>query len=285
MTHRKGSFTGYFAALLGAAVLALASGCATQQQVKQIVDDSNARLAAGMLSGAGLAADGGRVAEAADAARRIDDVIAANPDQKALASSLRVRQGVIYLNQGQYNMAAAAFEAADLAVLFTDRDQALKALAPHLVWWYRTKAGPSPMPIAELERAEAAMQAMKAETAKRKESPDVRDWIAETGAWIGLAYSAAVPEVARQRSALEETINDYSSIFAPSDLAWLCTPSRADATVPLPDLRRRVRAQTIVTTAERSAKALSGADRPAFREPVFQDLIAPSSANPKCRGK
>lgn len=58
MTHRKSSFAGRFAALLGAAALALASGCATQQQVRQIVDDSNARLAAGMLSGPGLAADG-----------------------------------------------------------------------------------------------------------------------------------------------------------------------------------------------------------------------------------
>jgi hypothetical protein len=285
MTHRKSSFTGRFAALFAAAVLALASGCVTQQQVKQIVDDSNARLAAGMLSGPGLAPDGVPVAEPGDAARRIDEVIAAHPDQKALASSLRVRQGVIYLNQGQYNLAAAAFEAADPAVLFTGRDQALKALAPHLVWWYQTKAGRSPMPIAELKRAEAAMQAMKAETAKRKDSPDVRDWIAETGAWIGLTYSAAVPEVARQKSALESTINDYSSIFAAADLAWLCTPNRADATVALSDLRRRLRAQTIVSAAQHSAKSLTGADRPAFREPVFQDLIAPTSPNPKCRSK
>ena len=285
MTHRKSSFTGRFAALLGAAVLALASGCATQQQVKQIVDDSNARLAAGMLSGPGLAPDAVPAAEAGDAARRIDDVIAAHPDQKALASSLRVRQGVIYLNQGQYNLAAAAFEAADPALLFTDRDQALKALAPHLVWWYRTKAGRSPMPIAELKRAEAAMQAMKAETAKRKDSPDVRDWIAETGAWIGLAYFGATPDPTRQKPTLEATIDDYSSIFAQADLAWLCTPNRADAAVPLPDLRRRLRAQTVVSAAQHSAKSLTGADRPAFREPVFQDLIAPTSPSPKCRGK
>jgi hypothetical protein len=285
MTDRKSSFTRRFAALLGAAVLSVAGGCATQQQIKQIVDDSNARLAAVMLPDPGLAPDGARAAEAGDAARRIEDVIAAHPDQKALASSLRVRQGVIYLNQNQYNLAAAAFDAADPALLFTDRDRALKALAPHLVWWYRTVAGPSPMPIAELSRAEAATQAMKAETAKRKESPEVRDWIAETGAWIGLAYFGATPDLARQKSALEDTINDYSSIFAPADLAWLCAPSRADATVLLPDMRRRLRAQTIVSAAAKSAKSLTGAARPAFRETVFQDLIAPTSPNPSCRGK
>ncbi len=285
MADWKSSFTRGFAALLAAAMLS-GAGCPTQQQVKQIVDDSNARLAAAMLSGAGLEPDGKAGAETSDAARRIDDVIAAHPDQKALASSLRVRQGVIYLNQGQYNLAAAAFEAANPALLFTDRDQALKALAPHLVWWYRTvAAGRSPMPIAELKPAEAAMQAMKAETAKRKESPDVRDWIAETGAWIGLVYFGGVPEVERQKSALETTINDYSSIFTTGDLAWLCTPSRADATVPLPDLRRRLRAQTIVDTAAKSAQVLTGANRPTFRETVLQDLIAPTSPNPSCRGK
>jgi hypothetical protein len=129
------------------------------------------------------------------------------------------------------------------------------------------------------------MQALKAETAKRKESPDVRDWIAETGAWIGLAYFGATPDLGRQKSALEDTINDYSSIFAPADLAWLCAPSRADATVPLPDMRRRLREQTIVSAAAKSAKSLTGVARPAFRETVFQDLIAPTSPNPSCRGK
>ena len=263
MADRKSNFTlrRFAAVLLGAAVLSVAGGCATQQQVKQIVDDSNARLAAAMLPDPGLAPNGKRAADAGDAARRIDDVIAAHPDQKALASSLRVRQGVIYLNEGSYNLAAAAFDSADSAQLFTDRDRALKELAPHLVWWYRT-AERAPMPIAELGRAAAAMQAMKAQTAKRKDSPDVRDWIAETGAWIGLAYFAATPDATRQKSALEDAINDYSVIFTAADFAWLCTPSRADATVPLPDLRRRLRAQTIIGEAAKSAKV---ADR---REPA-----------------
>lgn len=270
-------------ALLTAVVLSLGAGCATEQQVKQIVDESNARLAASMLPDAGLAPDGKRAAETGDPARRIDDVIAAHPDQKALASSLRVRQGVIYLNQGSYNLAAAAFDSADPAQLFTDRDRALKELAPHLVWWYRT-ASITPMPTAELGRAEVAMQAMKEQTAKRSASPDVRDWIAETGAWIGLAYFAGTPDASRQKSVLENTINDYSVIFTAADLTWLCTPSKADATVPLPDLRRRLRAQPIIEQSAKYAKLL-GTNRPTFREAVFQDLIAPASANPKCRGK
>lgn len=286
MANRKSNFTlrRLAAAVLGAVALLVAVGCATQQQVKQIVDDSNARLAVAMLPDPGLAPDGKRAAEAGDVARRIDDVIAAHPDQKALASSLRVRQGVIYLNQGNYDLAAAAFDSADLAQLFADRDRALKELAPHLVWWYRT-AGQAPMPMAELGRAETAMQAMKAQVAKRKESPEIRDWIAETGAWIGLAYFGATDDTTRQKSVLEGSINDYSVIFTAADFAWLCTPSRADAMAPLPDLRRRLRAKPIIEKAAEYAKFLTGASRPTFREAVLQDLIAPTSPNPPCRGK
>jgi hypothetical protein len=274
--------------LIAAAALALAGGCATREEVRQIVDDSNARLAAAMLPDPGLAPDGKRAAASDDALNRIDEVIAAHPGQKALASSLRIRQAVIYLNQGRYNLAAAAFDAADAAQLFTDRDRALKALAPHLVWWYRTGAGPSPMPTAELPRAEAAMQAMRAEQARRRDSPDVRDWIAETGAWIGLAYFAAAPDVARQKAVMEETIDGYSTIFSPADLAWLCAPGAAGASaaaVPLPDLRRRLRAGPIVAQAATYSKLLAGPGRPTFKEPVLQDLIAPASPNPACRGK
>ena len=59
---------------------------------------------------------------------------------------------------------------------------------PRSIWWYRT-AGQ--IPSAEFGRAEAAMRAMKEQTSKRKDSPDVRDWIAETGAWVGRADFSA----------------------------------------------------------------------------------------------
>jgi hypothetical protein len=264
----------------------VAGGCATEQQVRQIVDGSNARLAASLLPDPGLAADGTRAKETGDTARRIDEIIAAHPDQKALASSLRVRQAVLYLNEGSFNLAEAAFESADAAQLFTDRDRALKALAPHLVWWYRARpAGASPLQDTEFGSAKAAMAAMKAQVAATRDSPDVRDWIAETGAWIGLVYTAAVVPVAAQKAALEDTINDYAVIFSAADLAWLCAPSRASAKAPLPDVRRRLRAEAVIRQAAEQAKPLTAPNRPVFREAVFQDRIAPASPTPRCTGK
>jgi hypothetical protein len=273
-------------ALLGAAMLLVVAGCATQEQVRQIVDESNSRLAASMLPDPGLAANGSRAKETGDTARRIDDLIAAHPDQKALAASLRVRQGVIYLNEGDFNLAEAAFEAADAGQLFTDRDRALKALAPHLVWWYRAKpVDKNLLPDAEFGRAEAAMAALKAQAAERKDSPDVRDWIAETRVWIGLVYVAAVVPVAAQKTALEGAIDDYAAIFSAADLQWLCAPSKVTGKAPLPEVRRRVRALTVVAQAKQQAVPLTGPNRPAFKEAVLQDLIAPTSPAPRCTGK
>jgi hypothetical protein len=206
---------------------------------------------------------------------------------------------------GIFDGDAFDLKAALLAGRFLDRhDSNITSLGARLCKYQGAGGKPPPdlMPLI-LERALLAMAPMsaqerdaqvrswpitefsRAEAAKRKESPDVRDWIAETGAWIGLAYFGATPDLGRQKSALEDRINDYSSIFAPADLAWLCAPSRADATVPLPDMRRRLREQTIVSAAAKSAKSLTGAARPAFRKTVFQDLSAPTSPNPSCRGK
>ena len=272
-------------ALLGAALL-FGGGCATQEQVRQIVDESNARLATVMLPDPGLAPNGkDRAAGATDTARRIDEIIAANPDQKALAASLRVRQGVIYLNESQYSLAEAAFESADASQLFTGRDQALKALAPDLVWWYQTAARGTRLSADERRRAMQAREAMKAQVAARKDSPDVRDWIAETGAWIGLAQAGAVPEIAELKSVLASTIDDYAVIFTPADLAWLCKPDAPGGTVPMADVRRRLRAKPIVENAAKYGNQLTGPDRPVFKDAVFQDLIAPTSATPRCTGK
>ena len=84
-----------------------AAGCATQEQVKQIVADSNAQLAASRFAEIPLDPKGREPGDV-DAARQIEGFIAAYPDQKTLIGSLRVRQAMIYLDRKQYNLAAAA---------------------------------------------------------------------------------------------------------------------------------------------------------------------------------
>ena len=275
-----------WAALL-AACLVTAAGCTTEQ-AKKITEPP--ALPGGATSPLPqlpppAAPDTTAVAPGADAAKRIDQFIAGHPElTPSTVASLRVRQAVIYLDQKQYNLAAAAFDAADASQLATARDQAIKEVSSDLVWWYRT-APLDNIPGAEMGRAQAVMESLKVQIAKRQDSPDVRDLLAEMRAWVGLKYFWALPSRAKQKAVLEDTVNEYATIFTPADLAYLCAPSRATDNAPPEDQRRRLRAAPVIKQAAKAAAELTGASKPTFRDPVMQDLIRPTSANPPCTGK
>jgi hypothetical protein len=103
------------AALLGVAVLSVAGGCATRSKSSR---SSTIPTRARRRHAPDWARPTVRVAEAGDAARRIEDVIA--PIRiKGAGVGLRVRQGVIYLNQNQYNLAAVARSTPPIRPAFT----------------------------------------------------------------------------------------------------------------------------------------------------------------------
>ena len=81
------------------------------------------------------------------------------------------------------------------------------------MWWYRT-APLENIPGAEMGRAQAVMESLKVQIAKRQDSPDVRDLLAEMRAWVGLKYFWALPSRPRQKAVLEDTINEYATIFS-----------------------------------------------------------------------
>ncbi len=221
----------------------------------------------------------------ADSAKRIDDFIAAHPElTPPTIASLRIRQAVIYLNQKQYNLAAATFEAVDATQLTDARDRALKAVSADLVWWYRT-APLDNIPGAEMGRPKVVMESLKVQIAKNRDSPDLRDLLAEMRAWVGLKYFWALPTRPDQKAVLEDTINEYATIFTASDLAVLCAPVGASDKVSPEERRRQLRAAPVIRQAAKAASELAAPNKPTFREPVMQDLIAPTSPNPRCTGK
>ena len=228
------------ASLLAVILATAVASCATEQ-AKEIVaplPDAPLQLPPPAMG------DPGAVASDADTLERIDALLATNPGPTTVAS-LRIRQAVIYLNQKQYNRAAEAFEAADAAKLVSPRDQALKQVAPDLIWWFRTAPLPN-IPDVEMARAQAVMQSLKAQIAKRQDSPDVRDLLAEMRAWVGLKYFAALSSRNKQKAVMEDTINEYATIFTAADLAYLCAPSRVSDNSPLEAQRRRLRAGPVI---------------------------------------
>ena len=278
-SRMKGRLQRVLASLFAVVLSTAIAACATKQ-AKEIVaplPDAPLLLPPPAIGGPGAAANDTKTLE------RIDALIATNPGPTTVAS-LHIRQAVIYLDQKQYNRAQAAFESADAAKLVSPRDQALKAVSQDLVWWFRT-APLATIPDAEMGRAQAVMQALKVQIAKRQDSPEIRDYLAEMRAWVGLKYVAALTSRSRQKAAMEDTIDEYATIFTPADLAYLCKPSSAGDNPPLETQRRRLRAEPVIKQAAKYASELTGPNRPTFREPVMQDLIAPASPNPACTGK
>src|SRR4051812_4230493 len=99
-----------FLPLLTAFVLA---SCVSTEQIKQIVSESNAATLSAELNPGSASAAG--TANVQEISKKIEAFIAANPDQKTTNASLRVRQALTLLQNGQPNLAAAAFDQANVA--------------------------------------------------------------------------------------------------------------------------------------------------------------------------
>src|SRR6478736_202859 len=140
-----------FPRLLPLFLVLLVAGCATRDEVQNAVNAANvAALSSELNPGAAGAIGSTNVAEAS---RRIEAFIAANPEQKSANASLRVRQAVMLLQNGQTNLARAAFNAASLDDLKgSTRDQALKQLQETLIWYGQMAGNPAAIMDASAEQ-------------------------------------------------------------------------------------------------------------------------------------
>ena len=260
------------------------SGCATQQQVKDIVAESNAALVSATLLGVpgGEAAllpypgTGGDPAGSGNEpwlapCAKIDAFIEAHPDQKVSASALRVRQGILLLSYKQYNLARAAFEMADPKYLTTARDKALYSLRAHLIWWFRLDKTSS-MSLAEFGEADKALEALQTQIGTLGESPGIRDYLAEMRVWIALSAALQTVNKARAKEYFENGMNDYAEIFTAEDLEVLkkaTEPSEWDVSIEA--VRRRLRSGAVIKYAK-DVISQQGIV-PDLRSPVFSELV------------
>jgi len=274
--------------LVGSIVLSLwvgmLLGCATQQQVRDIVAESNAAL----LSATILGVAGGDAAlppypgTGIDPAKsgyepwlasseKIDAFIETYPDQKAAASALRVRQGILLLSYKQYNLAQAAFDMVERQYLTTARDKALYRLHPHLIWWFRLDKTSS-MSIAQFGEADKALEALKIEIITLDESPGVRDYLAEMRVWIALSAALQMTNKAKAKTYFEDGLNQYAKILTDKDLEALkkgSEPSEWDVSMEV--VRRRVRSHAVIKYAKKVMEEQELV--PDFEYPAFSELV------------
>lgn len=268
-------------------IVAVASGCVTQQQVRDIVAESNAALVTATIMGADSAGPtfppyaglGKDPAKSEDEpwmvpSGRIDAFIEAHPDQKVAASALRVSQAMLLLAHEQYNLARAAFSMVEPQYLTTARDKALYNLHSHLIWWFRVSRAPT-MSLSEFREADKALDALQLEIITLHESGGIRDYLAEMRAWIALSSAHRITNKDRARAYLEDGINEYAKIFTAEDLNALkvaTEPSDWNASTEV--RRRRLRAKAVVDYARNVIKEQR--IEPEFESSVFAELIKSS---------
>jgi hypothetical protein len=259
LERRRPAFRQAVACLLVIALAALCAGCATTRQVTSIVAESNAAMLAAQLPDVDFGGDPATTVKPPDPAaisRRIDDFIAAHPDQKVAAGALRVRQAILLIVHGKYELARAAF--ADATELKTDRDKALKALSEPLIWWWEHSQATA---LSESQLAEGLghLDRFDQELPKLKESPDIHDLLAEMRARIGLkrVTSIQLADGTKKKDAFVDVLNRYGAIFTTNDIAAIKSGNLAPRSLAISAAeKRRLRALAVIEKAKQPARFL-----------------------------
>lgn len=264
-------------------LLALAaSGCATQGQVREIVNQSNESMLISMidmnssvLPGAGLPSgnpDSPGIKPWEEASGKIDALIDTHSDQKTLVSPLRIRQGMLLLAYGEFNLAKSAFEMADPAYLHTARDTALYNLREHLIWWFEQDK--TKFTTKNFEKGEMALVKFQEEIDKLCESPGIRDYLAEMRAYIALQMALRITAENTATEYFEDGINNYAMIFTNADLnmlkAYKGVLDSGGHEVTMQS-RRQVRGLTVIKKAKDVIK--SQPITPGIKNEIFRSLI------------
>ena len=213
-------------------VVLLLGGCATTEDVKKIVKDSNNRIVEASERDrelvvasirestiAAVAGDGAHldpVSNASDdsgwreSVARIEDFIANHPEETRTINALRVREAVVLFNAGQANLARAVFAEVDRSQLGSARDRAIYDSREHLIWWYRLG---DRMTNDDRDSALSAINGLAEVADELDGQSDIRRYLEETRVRIALRLAQTFINDADVRGVLNDPMKDYGDQF------------------------------------------------------------------------
>lgn len=242
--------------LLTAAFSTGLAGCATEQQVRDIVTNSNAAMLSPHLE-----LPGDKESQSwKQAIGDIDRLIAANPDQKTLVNHLRVRQAMLLTVNGQYNLAEQRWKDVDGGVLTNARDKRLYENSETIVWWYRRAKIQEPL---DFDVARGHKQRLDTGL-KGLQDPSIRIYLATIRAQIALkiANDADVSDPQKQSEVANTMVTDlerYVQYFSPDDQHWVIDNPNSNVMEGeslMADFRNRVWLREIIRNFKITAQEL-----------------------------
>jgi len=237
---------------LVAACAVFFAGCATDDQVRTIVRDSNYQMLLATAPGAELgavSADGKTNASAADTSAQINAFLEANKSDPVMAAALRFRQTLLYLNEHAFALADAAFKQVDATSLRSPRDKAIYAAYPDLRWWSEyALAAPATFYSGEKAAAIQHLSSLAQQAGGLAALPDLRDYFLEMRAWIGLKLGLASFDLNFSVNTLEDAVNVWTATFTPAELDELVSADFKSAKPFDLSTRRVIRARVLLTT-------------------------------------
>ena len=199
------------------------SGCVTEQQVSDIVAESN-RLSLAPLGEQGDALiSGGAPAPGANngtepweaAAARIDRFVLEHPDDKVTNNSLRIRQAIIYLTHQKFNLAQAAFNQIEGSPV-NDRDNAIYELHKEIIWWFRNSSQSFDGKNVEVNNKLKTFR--KTINSLHNESIEIKLYLTEMQMWISLKLCSYLLDPNDIIATANTGINLYAKLFTDEEI-------------------------------------------------------------------
>ena len=236
-------------------MLSMVTGCASTKEVEKSLNETNEALlkTTAAMNRAALPGEvlpdskGQRKAEPwEEPSARIDEFIAAHPDDKRTASALRVRQAMLLLAYKKYNLADAAFDQA--SDLHRARDKALKALKDELIWWF--KVDQTQAPGNEVNEIIAAFSEQIKNLGDDSENEGIRDYLAEMRAWIQLYVASHAVNDTMLANDIASAMDNYTDTLTDDDITAINTGSTTPGLGPVSlQARRQIRAMAVIKRA------------------------------------
>jgi hypothetical protein len=208
--------------LLPLLIIFLVSACATKEEVKGIVDNSNKTIILASLGSAGSTLSATQpVAVGTDwqtEVERIEEFIANNPDQVHTNNALRIREAVILLGAQKPNLTRAVFAEVKCDELGNKRDQAICLAQDHLIWWYNIDHSALLSTQDKVEARKALDKDGLAKVAEGLElSSSTRRALEEMRVRIAMLLARSLTDKKEIREILNEALERYAKQFDQND--------------------------------------------------------------------